>query len=174
MRYGGTVANANLDEIKTLPGVKHAFVVTGTTDTRAHARCRDCRRQLVAGAERAAQAASHVERRPDRAAEQRRLCASGVRDREPEAGLPLARGRQRRSGASGSGQGGRGRVCVSVHFTRTARAAELHGALSRRQDGNLGARRRRSRDASSCRPRSTFQRRTSPFICRRAAASVGG
>jgi isoquinoline 1-oxidoreductase beta subunit len=32
--YGGTVANANLEEIKTLPGVKHAFVVTGTTDTR--------------------------------------------------------------------------------------------------------------------------------------------
>ena len=32
--YGGSVANANLDEIKTLPGVKHAFVVTGTTDTR--------------------------------------------------------------------------------------------------------------------------------------------
>ena len=32
--YGGTVADANLDEIKTLPGVKHAFVVTGTTDTR--------------------------------------------------------------------------------------------------------------------------------------------
>jgi isoquinoline 1-oxidoreductase beta subunit len=32
--YGGTVANANLDEIKTLPGVKHAFLVTGTTDTR--------------------------------------------------------------------------------------------------------------------------------------------
>jgi isoquinoline 1-oxidoreductase beta subunit len=32
--YGGTVANANLDEIRTLPGVKHAFVVTGTTDTR--------------------------------------------------------------------------------------------------------------------------------------------
>jgi isoquinoline 1-oxidoreductase beta subunit len=32
--YGGTVASANLDEIKTLPGVKHAFVVTGTTDTR--------------------------------------------------------------------------------------------------------------------------------------------
>jgi isoquinoline 1-oxidoreductase beta subunit len=32
--YGGTVASANLDEIKTLPGVKHAFVVIGTTDTR--------------------------------------------------------------------------------------------------------------------------------------------
>ena len=28
------MANANLDEIKTLPGVKHAFVVTSTTDTR--------------------------------------------------------------------------------------------------------------------------------------------
>src|SRR5688572_20865652 len=32
--YGGTVVSANLDEIKTLPGVRHAFVVTGTTDTR--------------------------------------------------------------------------------------------------------------------------------------------
>ena len=38
--YGGTVANANLDEIKTLPGVKHAFVVTGSrqgpADRRPH------------------------------------------------------------------------------------------------------------------------------------------
>ncbi len=32
--YGGTVVSANLDEVKTLPGVRHAFVVTGTTDTR--------------------------------------------------------------------------------------------------------------------------------------------
>ena len=32
--YGGTVATSNLDEIKTLPGVRHAFVVTGTTDIR--------------------------------------------------------------------------------------------------------------------------------------------
>jgi isoquinoline 1-oxidoreductase beta subunit len=32
--YGGTVASANLDAIKALPGVRHAFVVAGTTDTR--------------------------------------------------------------------------------------------------------------------------------------------
>lgn len=32
--YGGTVVSANLDAIKALPGVRHAFVVQGTTDTR--------------------------------------------------------------------------------------------------------------------------------------------
>jgi isoquinoline 1-oxidoreductase beta subunit len=32
--YGGTVASANLAEVKALPGVRHAFVVKGTTDTR--------------------------------------------------------------------------------------------------------------------------------------------
>ncbi|MDA1185735.1 MAG: molybdopterin-dependent oxidoreductase [Acidobacteria bacterium] len=32
--YGGTVVSANLDEVRALPGVRHAFVVAGTTDTR--------------------------------------------------------------------------------------------------------------------------------------------
>ena len=32
--YGGTVVSANLDEIRKQPGVRHAFVVKGTTDTR--------------------------------------------------------------------------------------------------------------------------------------------
>ena len=32
--FGGTVVSANLDAIKALPGVRHAFVVEGTTDLR--------------------------------------------------------------------------------------------------------------------------------------------
>ena len=32
--YGGTVVSANLDEVWALPGVRHAFVVQGTIDTR--------------------------------------------------------------------------------------------------------------------------------------------
>ena len=32
--YGGTVVSANLAEIRSLPGVRHAFAVKGTTDTR--------------------------------------------------------------------------------------------------------------------------------------------
>ena len=30
--FGGKVASANLDHIKTLPGVKHAFIVEGGTN----------------------------------------------------------------------------------------------------------------------------------------------
>ena len=32
--FGGTVVSANLDEVRKQPGVRHAFVVKGTTDTR--------------------------------------------------------------------------------------------------------------------------------------------
>ena len=138
--YGGTVANANLDEIKTLPGVKHAFVVTGTTDTRG----------LMPGVAIVADSwwqAQSARRRlrvtwnegPTAQQSSEGFARQASEIANAEARLPVARGRQRRSGAPGSGQGGRGRVRVSVHFTRTARAAELHGALSRRQDGNLGA-----------------------------------
>ena len=72
--FGGKVVSANLDEIKAMPGIKHAFVVDGVTPVVLNSLlCRRCDRgrQLVAGANGAQKAQRHVGRRPYGDAEQR-------------------------------------------------------------------------------------------------------
>ena len=60
--FGGKAVSANLDEVKALPGIKHAFIVdaAGTRQQLARLRRGDRRRQLVAGEQCAPDAEGHV------------------------------------------------------------------------------------------------------------------
>ncbi len=118
--FGGTAVSANLDEIKKLPGIRHAFIVpapgagSDVAAQRGGPRVRrgDCRRQLVAGAECAQEPEGGVGRRSRRDAEQRGLCGPGAAAGGDE-GIAEACGRrpERRHRRRGCGvrDGGEGR-----------------------------------------------------------------
>ena len=170
--FGGKAVSANLDEVKKLPGIKHAFIVeaAGQGNNSLRLRRGDRRRQLVAGQRRAAHAEGDVGRRPGGDAEQRRLrwrrqasCAAQARRHAAggRAAAAAARAdRRRRGGVQDRGEGRRGGVLLPAAVARAARAAELDGALPRTASSRSG-RPARSRACSTRRSAPAFRPRTS-------------
>ena len=152
--FGGKVASANLDDIKALPGVKHAFVVEGGTALAGLARRRRHRgRHLVGRASRRArQLRGHLGRGHRRRAAEHRV-ASRRRPRTLRRGAPQRSLRKdgdvNAAFAARGARPSRRRTPIRSLAHAHARAAELHGARSRTASSRSGRRRRtRSRAAS--------------------------
>ena len=149
-----------------MPGVRHAFIVEGTADPEGpHARGRDRRRFVLAGADGAEEAAGAVGRRADRAAEQRRVCAARARTVEAAAGQHAAHRRQRRHGAAVGGESRRRRR-TRIRSSRTRRSnPRTRSRISATGSSRCGRQARRRRTgARRWRPRSAF-RRVNSTIC---------
>ncbi len=179
--FGGKAVSANLDEVKALPGIKHAFIVdaAGQGNELARFRRRDRRRQLVAGEQRAPDAEGHVGRRPGGVAEQRRLRGAG--EAALVAGLAAAGGRRarrrRRSATPRRRSGTR---------PRSSRRSTSSGCFrmrrsSRRTRSRITRRTARWRSGRAARFRARRTRRLAPASrptksrstwCARAAASA--
>ena len=139
--FGGKAVSANLDEVKQLPGIKHAFIVDaaaarpGSNSLASGVAivadswwlANNARRTLkVTWDEGPVAAQSSV----GYAAQAQAALGAGVAG----AGRPAVRGQAAVIGDAEAafkqrGQGGRGRVRLPAALARAARAAELHGAL---------------------------------------------
>ncbi len=145
--FGGKAVSANLDEIKKLPGVQHAFIVERpghnpepsvagdpglengiaiVADTWWHAQ--SARKKLQVNWNEG-HGARNTQRRLRAAG--RRTVANSLRSE------PSARTATPKRPSRAAAQGGRRRLFLSVHLARSAGAAELHRALQKRQDRDL-------------------------------------
>ena len=146
--FGGKAVSANLDEVKKLPGVKHAFIVDaagqGNNSLASGVAIVADSWWLANDARRSLKVV--VERRPDRGREHGRLPGAvqghGGEDRRDAAGDRRTgrRGhRRRRGGVQDRGEDRRSRVLLPAAVARAARAAELDRALPRRTPRDLVA-----------------------------------
>ena len=176
--FGGKVASANLDEIKA--HARREARVRRRGRHRARRACcggvADRRRQLVAGEERAREAARCSGTR----ARRRRRAAPASRQARGELSKQAPAFTRRAATATSTprcsgGQGGRRRLLLSVHRARAARAAELHGARRTTARSRSGRRaRRRSAAASWWRRRSACRETDITVHLMRAAAASAG
>ena len=174
--FGGKVVSANLDAIKAMPGVRHVFVVEGTTDTRGLMpgvaivadswwQAKTAREKLQVTWDEGPTAAQSSEGFAGALAE--------IAAQKP--GVRPARGRQRRPGARRA-RPRSSRRRTTIRSSRTRRSSRRTARRTIRTASSRSGRRRRRRagSRSSCHRRSESPRRTSPFTSSgRAAASAG-
>ena len=142
--FAGKVVSANLDEIKAMPGVRDAFVVEGNVKPGAivEADALEPGVAIVADSWWQAQTARkklQVKWDEGHGASQ---SSAGFAQKAQELSKQPPAKTLRKDGdpdacAPERGEGGGGRLRLSVYRSRSARAAELHGALARRQDRDL-------------------------------------
>ena len=192
--FGGKVVSANLDEIKKLPGIRHAFIVEpagqGNNSLASGVAivadswwlANDARRSLKITWDEGAVATQSSERYLAQARElaakaatapppRRRRARSG---RRPRPAARRCRDRRRRGGVQGRGEGHRGGVLLPAPLARAARAAERDGALPRLASSRSGLRARFRRNSTRHSAPGFRQRTSRCTSCVPAADSAAG
>ena len=147
--FGGRAVSANLDAIKAMKGVKHAFIVEGKPNPSNFPNYLNDDPGLEAGVAIVAEswwaansAREKLEVKWDEGKwgtlEQRGHCQKSGRTFQATRRANAAQRRRCRSHFQAQRcQVGRKPIHLSLHRPRSARAAKLHGALQRRQTRNL-------------------------------------
>ena len=145
--FGGRVVNANVAAVKSIPGVRDAFVLRGDASVAGSTGPLD---RLVDGVAIVADSWWLAEQARERLEVEwdegdavhdsdARFAAEAARLKHEAPAAYIVKNGDVDAALASAAQGARGRLPVSVSRACDARAAELHGVLRRRQARDLGA-----------------------------------